>query len=486
MKKPNRNPTWYIFSICLVVYIFSVKGYLEIPDSFYSLETAQAIATQGRLQIPYSASYTSQGPGSRSYSKYGFGLVLYYLPVVAAGEAVVKGSGGDAALFDGFLLSFANIPFVILALLVFDKLLRRFEVPRVFAAICLLGLGLGTLAWRYACYGFSEGMQMGLLLLTVYALIRRTPRAIIAGGLAFAWLFLVKQVYIAYLPVLLVYLITRPEELRGRIRKTALFLFPLLLAGGFDLWLNFVRFGSPFESGYGNEASEFYPAQMWRTLPLLLGSLDKGLLIYCPILVLGFFGWRAFARQHRAEATLCCALIAENLLIAAAWHSWEGGWSWGPRLLVPAIPLWLLPAAFLYERWQSRKLRWAIATAVIVSAVTQIPGVLVSDREIHIIRQGLLTPSEQASAPSDYVAAWILLKHKLVDRNEIYRTSELHVPGDREVNLSQEPMFAGLNLWTERIAPFLKGSYVQWYPILGLLLAGYWAFQLIRSLRTAP
>jgi len=486
MKKPNRNPTWYIFSICLVMYIFSVKGYLEIPDSFYSLETAQAIATEGHLQIPYSASYTSQGPGSRSYSKYGFGLVLYYLPVVAAGEAVVKGSGGDAALFDGFLLSFANIPFVILALLVFDKLLRRFEVPRVFAAICLLGLGLGTLAWRYACYGFSEGMQMGLLLLTVYALIRRTPRAIIAGGLAFAWLFLVKQVYVAYLPVLLIYLITRPEELRGRIRKTALFLFPLLLAGGFDLWLNFVRFGSPFESGYGNEASEFYPAQMWRTLPLLLGSLDKGLLIYCPILVLGFFGWRAFARQHRAEAALCCALIAENLLIAAAWHSWEGGWSWGPRLLVPAIPLWLLPAAFLYERWQSRKLRWAIATAVIVSAVTQIPGVLVSDREIHIIRQGLLTPSEQASAPSDYVAAWILLKHKLVDRNEIYRTSELHVPGDREVNLSQEPMFAGLNLWTERIAPFLKGSYVQWYPILGLLLAGYWAFQLIRSLRTAP
>ena len=155
-------------------------------------------------------------------------------------------------------------------------------------------------------------------------------------------------------------------------------------------------------------------------------------------------------------------------------------------MLVPAIPLWLLPAAFLYERWQSRKLRWAIATAVIVSAVTQIPGVLVSDREIHIIRQGLLTPSEQASAPSDYVAAWILLKHKLVDRNEIYRTSELRVPGDREVNLSQEPMFAGLNLWTERIAPFLKGSYVQWYPILGLLLAGYWAFQLIRSLRTAP
>ncbi len=484
MKSPNGNPGFCIFSICLVIYIFSAKGYLEIPDSFYSLETAQAVVTQGQLQIPYSSGFTLQGPGGRSYSKYGFGLVLYYLPVVAAGDAMVGGSPGAALLFNGFLLSFANIPFVILALVVFDKLLRRFGAPQVFAAVCGLGLGLGTLAWRYACYGFSEGMQMGLLMLTVYALIRRTPRAIIVGGIAFAWLFLVKQVYVAYLPALLVYLLTRPEELPRRIRKTALFLFPLLLAGSFDLWLNFVRFGDAFEAGYGNEAGQFYPLQMWRTLPALLGSLDKGLLIFCPILVLGLFGWRAFARQHRAEAVLCGVLIAENLLIAAAWHSWEGGWCWGPRFLVPVIPLWLLPVAFLHESWQSRKLRWAIAIAVVFSAFTQIPGVLVADREIHMIKEGLLTPAEQASAPSDYVAAWILLRHKLVDRNEIYSTSELHVPGNRKVNLSQEPMFAGLNLWTERIGSSIRG--VRWFPALGLILIGSLAVQLGRLLKTAP
>jgi len=478
----------YILSICLVVYFFSVKGYLEIPDSFYSLETAQAIATHGQLQIPYSQGYTLQGRDGRSYSKYGFGLALYYLPVVAAGDVLVRGSSSAATLFDGFLLSFANIPFVILALVVLDKLLRRFGVPWVFAAICLLGLGLGTLAWRYACYGFSEGMQMGLLMVTVYALIRRTPRLIIAGGIAFAWLFLVKQVYIAYVPVLFVYLITRREELRERIRKSALFLLPLILAGAFDLWLNFVRFGNPFESGYGREAGQFHLTQIWWTVPALLGSLNKGLLIYCPVLVLGFFGWGAFARRHQAEAALCGALIIENLLIAAAWHQWEGGWCWGPRFLVPLIPLWLLPAAFLYESWRSGKLRWAIATVVIVSAVTQIPGVLVADREIHMIKEGLLTAAEQTAAPSDYVAAWILLEHKLVDRNEIYSTAELGVPGDRElkVNLDQEPMFAGLNLWTEHIATYLKGSLVRWFPLCGLFLIVFWAVQLGKSFKTTP
>ena len=128
MKNPNGNLAIYIFSICLVLYFFSVKGFLEVSDSYYSLETAEAIAAHGQLQIPYSAGYTLQGPGNRSYSKYGFGLVLYYLPIVAAGDALVRGVAGAAPLFDGFLLSFVNIPFVILALVVFDKLLHWFEV----------------------------------------------------------------------------------------------------------------------------------------------------------------------------------------------------------------------------------------------------------------------------------------------------------------------------------------------------------------------
>lgn len=486
MKSANGNPAWYVCSICLLAYLFSAKGYLEIPDSFYSIETAQAIVTRGQLEIPYAAGYTSQGSGGRSYSKYGIGLPLYYLPVVVAGDALAHGPGVPAEQLIGFLLSFANIPFAILTLVVFDRLLRQFAAPRAFTVICLLGLGLGTLAWRYACYGFSEGMQMGLLILTVYALIRRTPRAIFAGAIAFAWLFLVKQVYVAYLPVLLAYLITRPEELWSRIRKTALFVAPFLLAVAFDLWLNYVRFGSAFESGYGSEAGQFYPLQIWRTIPLLLGSLDKGLLIYCPILVLGFFGWRAFARQHRAEAILCGALLAVNLMAAAAWHSWEGGWCWGPRFLVPAIPLWLLPAAFLYEWRRSGKLRWTLAIAISISVVTQIPGVLVADREIHMIKQGFLTPAEQASAPSDYVAAWILLKHKLVFGNEIYRTSELHVPGDRELDLSNSLMWNGLNLWTEHIGRLQKDSGLRWYPLFGLVMIGYLAVQLRRALKASP
>lgn len=250
--RPNRSAAWHVFSICIIVYFFSAKGSLDAPDPHYSFETAQAIVTHGQLEIPYASGFTLQGLGGRNYSKYGIGLPLFYLPAVAVGDALVRGPGESAAPLIGFMLSFANIPFVILTLVVFSKMLRQWAVPQAFAVVCLLGLGLGTLVWRYACYGFSEGMQMGLLTLAVYTLMRRTPRVLIAGGIAFGWLVLVKLMYLAYLPVLLVYLVTRPAEPRDRIRKTALFIFPIMLAGVFDLWLNFIRFGNAFESGYGS------------------------------------------------------------------------------------------------------------------------------------------------------------------------------------------------------------------------------------------
>jgi hypothetical protein len=338
---------WYVLSICLLVYIFSAKGTIEVSDTVHSVQTAQAIVTRGQLDIPDDVPYTSKGPDGRSYSKYGIGLPLYYVPAVALGDELARFTGWPTQQVTWFLLSFVNIPFAILTLVVFAKLLRLFGVPHAFSSLCLLGLGLGTLAWRYTQSDFSEAMQMGLLILALYGLIRRTPRAIITGGISFAWLFLVKQLYAVYLPILLVYVLTRPGTLRDRIKKTAVFIFPFILASAFDLWLNFVRFGGVWESGYGGEATQFQSAQIGSTIPSLLGSLDKGLFVFCPILVLCMFGWIAFIKEHQAEATLCDGLIIFNLILFAEWYAWQGGWSWGPRHLVPFIPLWFLHIAFL-------------------------------------------------------------------------------------------------------------------------------------------
>ncbi len=121
-------------------------------------------------------------------------------------------------------------------LLVFAKLLRLFGVAEVHSSLLVLALGLATLVWAYTASDFSEAMQMGLLMLAVYGVIRATTRAIIVGGAAFAWLFLVKLVYITFFPILsslFVYAverITRPASRHGSVY------FPF----GASLWTRFL------------------------------------------------------------------------------------------------------------------------------------------------------------------------------------------------------------------------------------------------------
>jgi hypothetical protein len=473
---------WCTLFTCLAVYLFTAKGYLEESDTFFSLQTAEAILDHGQTDIPYLESATVKAPDGRSYSKWGLGLPLYYVPLVGIGRVLSTLTKLPAQQVIGFLISFANLPFAALALIFFYKLLRLLGIREIYAAFLLLGLGIGTLAWRYSVYDFSEAMQMGLLMLTLYSVVRRSIPAVCAGGVAFAWLVLVKLIYVVFFPAFAIYLFTRPGALRSRLKVLALFSLPLIVVCCFVGWLNAIRFGSAFESGYGNETSQFFPSQLLRTTPLLMGSLDKGLFIFCPILILGLFGWKEYFRQHKPECILCVVLITENLAWAASWHSWEGGWSWGPRYVVPIIPLWLLPSAFLLQGTRSRQLRAVFVLVMLVSIITQIPGVLVKDQEIHLIKCCMLTPTEQAAAPSDYVAAYVLLRHKLVLHDEVYQLSELHIPGTRQLDLTRYRTFRGLNLWTELSSRQFNKPALRWFPVLGLFALIYLIFQLRRAI----
>jgi len=121
----------------------------------------------------------------------------------------------------------------------------------------------------------------------------------------------------------------------------------------------------------------------------------------------------------------------------------------------------------------------------LTSILTQIPGVLVKDQEIHQIKENLLTAQEQRSAPSDYVMACMLLRHKLAARDEVYRVSEFGIPGDRELDLTGYRTEIGLNVWTEQVARQMKKPALRWLPLPALFLVGYLAIRVGAMLRTA-
>lgn len=61
------------------------------------------------------------------------------------------------------------------------------------------------------------------------------------------------------------------------------------------------------------------------------------------------------------------------LLCYGAWWAWHGGWSWGPRFLVPLIPLSCLPIGLLPARsgW-----RVGLVLAVLLGVAVNALGVL--------------------------------------------------------------------------------------------------------------
>jgi hypothetical protein len=141
----------------------------------------------------------------------------------------------------------------------------------------------------------------------------------------------------------------------------------LLPLGVFDA----ARFGSIWETGRNVSPDGFgygvFQAP-WRGLWGLSLSPGKGLLLFCPVVMLGLAGWRSLAARSAAmrltAMALAAALISRWLFVAAR-SDWHGGFCLGPRYLLMAVPFLLWPAvAWLDDVVDAR--RWRAFAGVLV------------------------------------------------------------------------------------------------------------------------
>jgi hypothetical protein len=109
--------------------------------------------------------------------------------------------------------------------------------------------------------------------------------------------------------------------------------------------LNYVRFGSISEFGYGSQYGAFSLNKEWRGLIGLLLSPGKGVIFYFPAVVLLPL---AIKYTLRYETSLCFLTIYVfvvlwiyfgTLLVNNESRSWSGAIAWGPRYLIPVLPL---------------------------------------------------------------------------------------------------------------------------------------------------
>jgi hypothetical protein len=373
MSATIRTTRW-IGIVAFLAYVLTGGGRIVGSDEVTMLELSRAML-HGRIEVPLGA--TLDGPDGRHYTKNAAGQAVLALPLVAAAEAIASLSHLPPARRDlavRFVVSFFDAWVAALLLGVFYAAARALEVRPRAAVLATLLLGFTTPLWVYAKSFMAEPLQgLGLLLALTGAARAEDPRA---RALAAIGLFVAISVKASMLPIAL--LCVSPLVVARPPRDWTPVLVALALAAAGHLVYDWARFGDPFETGYGAQATLVaYTTPLWVGLYGLLLSSGKGVLWFAPALWAAPSGWLAMWRRRpgaRRAAFAALAAVVAALGVYGTFQHWAGDGSFGPRYLVPLLPLAFLPVAFALDR-ATRWGRRAILALGALGLLVQIAGV---------------------------------------------------------------------------------------------------------------
>jgi hypothetical protein len=132
---------------------------------------------------------------------------------------------------------------------------------------------------------------------------------------------------------------------------------------------NAYQYGSPLESGW-DQGSPMFTGNVATGLHGYLLAPSHSIFLYFPIFVFALFGYREFFKSYRADTLLFSSFGIVMLLVYARLGDWTGGWGYGPRYMLPYLPLLGLPflktMEYFLEDWRKW---WVGGCAAVVAGV---------------------------------------------------------------------------------------------------------------------
>jgi hypothetical protein len=360
-----------------LVYIASAGGMLATSDAVAMFAQADALVTRGELDVErQNSSEAWRGTDGRYYLPFGIAQPLYDIPFLIAGRMVsahLGGGLGDPDALPKAAVALANtIPSAIAVALGYLLAWRLSRNLRA-SLIAALALAFGTLVWPYARFGFNAPLATAALTAGVYGIgiggLEGRRRLLIAGGagLGLAWLTR-HELALAVGPAA-VWLWWRVRHRPDRVALMSLAFAGTAIAAALWMTLNTLHFGHPLWTGH-------QPAMTFRGAPAFLLSPSGALLLYAPVALAVVAIVPPLIRKEPLPwlmTSVMCVLIA----FYASLDDWLGTRSYGPRYLVPMLPLCVAPLALWWSRVRRRGARAAMGALIAISIAVQIPGVLV-------------------------------------------------------------------------------------------------------------
>ncbi len=378
MMTTRNGYTFLVFVILLICYSYFVP-----VDNWAVLSRAfpvYALVDEGVLNIDTYHLMTGDKAyfENHYYTDKSIGPSLLAVPVYAIYKAVASRSEFQQAPIDDpahpalsqpyrqgslewMTLIVVMIPSALLGAIIF-RFAARFTRRDLYAFILALVYGLATIAFTYSRLLFQHqtaalGLFVGFFLLWKVIYEKADSRWLLGVGLFFSLAVISEYVVALFGGLIFLWAVYKLRNSR-LILYMVLGALPLLIVNSiYNLW----AFKSLLPVGYSYSVwatvvhEHGFMGLSTPSLPVL-GEITfgtfRGLFFISPILILAIPGLYLMWRQqpkYRDVVILISVIIAGFFLYNASYLVWWGGWSTGPRFLVPMIPFMIIPLAFVFN-----------------------------------------------------------------------------------------------------------------------------------------
>lgn len=343
--------------VCLVYAAF-FPAVIYAPDGNSMVAVSESLTTGHGFRVPI-AGLGAVGRHGLYYSMWYPLLSILALPPVAIG-VVVSHSVGLPQHYVAAMFALTLSPIITASIVLMVALLaRRLGATTRGSILAALGFAFGTIALVYCRQFFADPLLALLTISGIYFALGGDSR----GATAVALLaVLAKPTGIVLGPCLGGYLLCKR-------RPVGKWIAPLCgTAAGLLIYFayNWARFANPFNFGQPGHFS-------LGVIPIAVAGLlvcpGTGMLWYCPA-VIAVAGVQS-AIFKRWESALIVAVAGAYLAEHAVWGYWEEPWSWGPRLLLPAVPGLMALTGLLERRRQ-----WLLIALTIAGFVVNAPTLI--------------------------------------------------------------------------------------------------------------
>lgn len=386
----NKGIPFYLFMFLFGVYFLSAAGnnINGTDQQLVRFEQTRSMVEERGMSIPDGMGV--KGNFHKDYSWYGIGQPILAVPFYIIG----KGIGGQQGA--QVMVSLLNQVVVAASGVILFLFIMELGYAKKTALTITIFYALGTLAWPQSKHPFDHPVEMLFVLLAVFYAHQYGKDGRIryllfsSASLGFAFITRVPAA-LALLPILFLLSFRQSgDDVKAKgifafLKDCVIYSLILLPFVLVQLWYNYTRFGSIFETGITLMAHKagidfFAGTHLFTGLRGFLISPGKGFFYYSPITVLIFFSLKGFYKRQKGLTFCLLGIIFSYLVFLSRNIYWHGDWAWGPRYLLVITPLLMLPVAdFIEKKAYSKKntLRPVILGLFIISISVQLIGVSV-------------------------------------------------------------------------------------------------------------